>query len=702
MTPSRTRWVLVAIVASFCVLGVINSIVLPLFEAPDEIWHFSFIRVLAADRALPVQPAEGKDMWLREAGQPPLYYILAAPFIAPLDTSDFPAFARFNVAHPAVTATSESNAPNVFIHTGREAFPYRGAVLAVHLLRLLTIPWGAATVVGAYLLAREVAPNRPGLALTAAAITAFNPHFVYISSVVNNDATTACLCTFGLWLAIRLDRETGFFPKNLVSSGIILGLALLSKVSALALLPLAALALLLSWWRERDTRALLGRGAIIFGLVALIGGWWYGRNWALYGDPLAWNVWLADIGVQHITLLELIRQFGHVGTSYWSPYDGLFPAPVFWALGLLSLAAIVGWLRTIARRDAHAEGLLLAGAWFVLLFASLVRYMTTTPSAEGRLLFPGVAAFSLLLALGWEAVAPRRWMGVIIAGLLALAVFSPFAIASRYALPLLDSADGAAGATSFGDVDFGAVRLLGAEVEPDEAQIGDTVAVTLYWETLSPPPADLRTVVRLWTLGGRLMGQRDTTPAGDGYPPDLWRAGDIVRDVYRLPVEESGPAMCRVTVDVLAGEELLGAASSPPLLKLAGPLVAADEIAHPLAYTLGDRVELAGYDLSTEPPAVTLYWRVLAEMDEDYTVFVHLLDKDGALIGQGDGPPLSGDYPTSYWSPGELLADARVVPLESWDCLLVGLYRTTDGARLPVRASTGERVTDDAIAIYGW
>ena len=700
---TKTFRVLIVIVAIFCILGAVHSVAVPLFEAPDEIWHFSFTRILAAERALPVQPTDGKDMWLREAGQPPLYYILSAPFVAPLDTSDFPDFARFNVAHPAVTATSESDAPNVFIHTKHESFPYRGAVLAVHLLRLLTIPWGAATVVGTYLVAREVAPHRPGLGLTAAALTAFNPHFIYISSVVNNDATTACLCTFALWLAMRLGRETRFPGRNLVSLGIILGLALLSKVSALALLPLVALALLLIWWRDRDARALLARGVIIFGLAALIGGWWYIRNWALYGDPLAWDVWLADIGVQPITLLELIRQFGHVGASYWSPYDGLFPAPVFWALGLLAVVAAIGWARMIARRDARtnvdAEGLLLAGAWFVLLFASLISYMTTTPSAEGRLLFPGVAAFSLLLALGWEAVAPRRWMGAAVAGLLALNLFSPFAIASRYALPLLDSADDVAGATSFGDADFGAVRLLGIEVEPDETQAGGAVNVTLYWETLSPPPADLRAVVRLWTLGGRLVGQRDTVPAGEVYPPDLWRAGDVVRDVYRLEVGESGPAMCRVTVDVLAGEESLGSTSSPPLLKLAGPPVAADEIAHPLAYTLGDRVELAGYDLSTAPPTVTLYWRVLAEMDEEYTVFVHLLDEDGELLGQGDGPPLNGDYPTSYWSPGELLADTHVAPSGSGAYLLVGLYRPTDGARLPVRAATGERVPDDAIVL---
>ncbi len=714
MLPARLRTKtfrgLAAIVAVFCVLGAINSVAVPLFEAPDEIWHFSFIRVLAAERALPVQPAQGKDMWLREAGQPPLYYILAAPLVAALDTADFPGWVRFNVAHPAVTATSESDAPNVFIHTPREEFPYTGAVLTVHLLRLLTIPWGAATVVGAYLVARQVAPSRPRLALTAAALTAFNPHFIYISSVVNNDATTACLSTFALWLIMRMGRETRSLSlclqKNLVSVslGIILGLALLSKVSALALLPLAALALLLAWRRERDARALLTRAVAIFGLTALIGGWWYARNWMLYGDPLAWNVWLADIGVQPIALLELIRQFGHVGSSYWSPYDGLFPAPVFWALGLAAALAAVGWARMVVRRDARAEGLLLAGAWFVLLFASLVRYMTTTPSAEGRLLFPGIAAFSLLLALGWAAIAPRRWADAAAVGLLSLAVFNPLAIAARYAPPLLDSMGEAAGAIPFDDAGFGPVRLLGVKVEPDEAQPGETVAVTLYWETLSPPPpSDLRAVVRLWTLGGRLAGQRDTTPAGDIYPPDLWRAGDIVRDVYRLPVEGSGPAMCRVSVDVLAGDESLGSATSPPVLKLAGTKAG---IAHPLTYTLGDRVELAGYDLSTAPLTVTLYWRVLAEMDDDYTVFVHLLDGDGALLGQGDGPPLNGDYPTSYWAPGELLADTHAAPLQddppTGARLLVGLYRPADGARLPAYTSTWERIPNDAIAIYDW
>lgn len=713
----NARWRLAAIIATFCVLGAVYSFSVPLFEAPDEIWHFSFVRVLATQRSMPLQPTEGKDMWLREAAQPPLYYLVAAPLVAPLDTSDFPGFARFNLAHPAVTAGSQSKAPNVFIHTDHEAFPYHGAVLAVHIVRLLSVLWGAGTVAGAFLVARQVVPGRPGVALAAAAMTAFNPHFVFISSVVNNDVAAACLCTVALWLTIRLAEEEATRGLEL-ALGLVLGLALLSKLSALALLFLVALALGLKWVRDRDSRGLVVRGSIVFGVAAVIAAWWYARNWMLYGDPLAWDVWLADIGVRGISLPELLTQLGHVATSFWSPYDGLFPTPVFWGLGLLAVLAVAGWVRLIAVRRARAgvstPGLLLASAWFVVLFASLVRYMTTTPSAEGRLLFPGIGALSLLLTLGLDAAVPRRWsavtLGVVTASLFTLAVASPFyAIAPRFARPLVSPMEAAALGIPLDNAAFGQVRLLAAEVEPREVEKGSTVNVTLFWQVEDTPPADLRAVVRLWTVGGRLVGQRDSRPAGEIYPPDLWRAGDVVRDEYQLRVQEGAPAQCRVSVSVLAGNIPLGEVSTPAVLRLAAAPISIEQIPHPLSYTLGGKVQLVGFDMAPRPEIpgealeVTFYWRGLGELDADYTAFVHLLDQHGDLCGQADGPPLNGHYPTSYWAPGEVLADKRSVHLQGCASggthLLVGLYRPSDGTRLPPYTAAGERVPDDAIVI---
>ncbi|HDD24958.1 MAG TPA: hypothetical protein ENF52_05950 [Chloroflexi bacterium] len=732
------RW-LFGLVCLFFLLGVVYSVAVPLFEAPDELWHFSFIRFLADERRLPVQPTVGKDMWLREAGQPPLYYLTLAPLVAGVAHADFPDFVRFNVAHPAITAGASGRAPNVFIHTHYEQFPYRGAVLAVHLARLATLAWGAATVVGAYLLAREVCPRRPAIVWMTAGVTAFNPAFVYISSAVNNDACAACCCTYALWLAVRMTVRDRSRPVDGLMLGVVTGLALLSKMSALALPALAGLALLLYWQQKRRFRTLLTLGGWTFIPMALLGGWWYLRNRQLYGDPLAWGVWLADIGVHTIGPLELVRQFGHVATSFWSPYDDLFPPGVWGALGALAVLAVIGWLRLIRhremRQDIHAAGLLLTELWFLVLYAGLVRYMLMTPSDEGRLLFPALPAFALLWALGLESGLRSvclRWrneaLGLVGAGLLVLGAWTPAAIAARYAWPVVDatSPDALEADVRFRDAALPApdspVILWGADVTPDVTPARGEVQVTLFWRVQQPPPVDLRAVVQLWTLGGRLVGQRDTIPAGERYPPDLWRPGDVVRDTYFISIDEGkkGPAVCQVTVDLRSGEEPIGSVTTPPLLWLTSPPLTVPTDSLPTTYVLGERIELLGYTLTPATSSegevkgwrLTLYWRMRVEMDGgternklygDETVFVHLVGGDGTLLAQGDGPPLEGDYPPLYWLPGDVLADAHQMAwpgdLPVGAHFLVGMYRLTNGGRLPVYTARGIHVPDEAIVI---
>jgi hypothetical protein len=96
-----------------------------------------------------------------------------------------------------------------------------------------------------------------------------------------------------------------------------------------------------------------------------------------------------------------------------------------------------------------------------------------------------------------------------------------------------------------------------------------------------------------------------------------------------------------------------------------------------------------------------LYWSSLSPTNEDYTVFVHLLNEHGDLVGQGDGPPVSGRYPTSAWSPGELILDRHVVPVSNETpsgnyTLVAGLYRGSDGTRLMID-SLGKNATDTVV-----
>ena len=87
-------------------------------------------------------------------------------------------------------------------------------------------------------------------------------------------------------------------------------------------------------------------------------------------------------------------------------------------------------------------------------------------------------------------------------------------------------------------------------------------------------------------------------------------------------------------------------------------------------------------------PPLTLVWQAgEVPFGSSYTVFVHLLDEAGNLIGQHDGLPVNGSRPTTSWLPGEFLVDVHEVRLRDTSFsgranLVVGLYDPVSGTRL--------------------
>lgn len=77
-----------------------------------------------------------------------------------------------------------------------------------------------------------------------------------------------------------------------------------------------------------------------------------------------------------------------------------------------------------------------------------------------------------------------------------------------------------------------------------------------------------------------------------------------------------------------------------------------------------DKVELVG--ASVQPgrvspggvARVTVYFKVLKPLEEDYTIFVHVEDADGAMERlNADHKPAGGLYPTTQWKAGETVKD---------------------------------------------
>ncbi|MGQ9626485.1 MAG: ArnT family glycosyltransferase [Anaerolineae bacterium] len=112
----------------------------------------------------------------------------------------------------------------------------------------------------------------------------------------------------------------------------------------------------------------------------------------------------------------------------------------------------------------------------------------------------------------------------------------------------------------------------------------------------------------------------------------------------------------------------------------------------PLEIAFGDKIKLVGYEISpSESLRLTLYWQRIGAVEEDYTVFVHLIDEEGNKIAQADGQPVEGFLMTSAWPPGEIIPDRREIPAPQGRYrLLAGMYLPSTMERLPITDGEGK------------
>lgn len=124
-----------------------------------------------------------------------------------------------------------------------------------------------------------------------------------------------------------------------------------------------------------------------------------------------------------------------------------------------------------------------------------------------------------------------------------------------------------------------------------------------------------------------------------------------------------------------------------------------------LTANLEDKLSLLGYDLDKEfvhpgeQMCLTLYWQALAPLDQEYTVFVHLLGREGSFVGQDDAVPMAGLYPTIYWREGQTVPDRHcLVPYgdlpEDRYLLEVGMYLPETAQRLGVVDREGSAIAN--------
>ena len=418
MSKGQTRIeqsILAIIILAYIVLGILYVALTPRWQAPDEPAHYNYIRHLVENKRFPIlqmgdydqeylakittakfDPGLSIDSIRYESHQPPLYYVLAAP---------------------------------IYALSG-------GALLP---LRLLSLAFGTGLLLAAYLIAKALYPDRSWPALGVTAFIAFTPQHIAMTAAVNNDTLAELILASVLLRLVRwLTSESPVRIGRLIKTGVLIGLALLTKAGIYIVVPLALVAVWLRFFRpvpgaasSTSGRRVQVRQAVQAATVLLLPALllslpWFARNAVTYGglDILGLGQhervvtgqprtaeWLSDYGWP-----RLADQFGRTTfRSFWATFGWMavpIDARLYLALRLLAVIALLGLFLRIV--DKWGSGARLSSPTLLLICSGLLTlatylgYNLTFYQAQGRYLFPAMIPIGLAWSFGLRESLQRK------------------------------------------------------------------------------------------------------------------------------------------------------------------------------------------------------------------------------------------------------------------------------------------------------
>jgi hypothetical protein len=674
-------------------LSLMYSMTIPAFEVSDELWHYPMVDYLASNGlTLPVQDPSNVGLWRQEGSQPPLYYMISALLVAGIDRSDLQEVRRQNPHADIGVVLPDGNANMMIRPPNRGALPIENTLLAVQVVRVFSIVLGLGTVLIAYAIGRELFPEQPVFAIGASGLVALLPMFLFISASVNNDNLSNFLGNLLTLLTIKLFKNKSSPTwRAYALIGVVMGCGLLAKLNLGFWLPVLGFGLLLNSIRLKHWRSLWLGGTLIGSLTILIAGWWYIRNWQLYGDPTGLNIFLDIVGRRAIeaNFAQLWSERFSFTRSFWGFFGGMnvpMPDRIYALLDAFGLVGLIGAgmfiVLSLARRHFRFDQWLIFAVtliWPFVTFLSYLRWTAETPASQGRLVFGAVSSISLWLVVGWLWWQSKRWqyvtISLLLAGLALLAASAPFAfVLPAYASPETAVVSdvpltGFSESPQAGGVSLAEVRVLTPQVRPESY-----VQIELVWQIENLFMRDWSLFVHLVTTDGVIVAQRDVYPGQGrlatsmlevGYswqnpvaiwlPPNVYAPSELALEIgwYHLPTGE------RMALD--DGSTVFRAGSVQLL-----PRISELDVPNPTSINFGSQIKLVGYEVSTLAPQVgetvdlTLYWRRLRPITVDYTVFAHIVDPaTQRLYASSDAQPAQGNRPMMTWVEGEIIADTH-------------------------------------------
>jgi hypothetical protein len=263
--------------------------------------HLDYIRFILEKQSIPL----ASDDWT--TFHPPLFYLLSSGFLKTFG----------------------------FLHFSVKPFL---------LLKIIPFLCGVGNVWVAYGLARAVFKDDLLKILLAVVFAGFIPMNIYMSAYVGNEPLHAFLAGSSLLMTVHILRGPDIRISQMVYLGLLMGLAVLTKITAWVLVPVVLIFLAYKMIRvdRNKFQEVVLKSGLLFAGIFMISGWYYVRNVIHFGRPFVinWNLpgqrWWQDPG------FHTIRYYLNFGEALRHPYFSSFHSfwdsiySTFWGDGLIA------------------------------------------------------------------------------------------------------------------------------------------------------------------------------------------------------------------------------------------------------------------------------------------------------------------------------------------------------------------------------
>lgn len=405
----NNEWLIIKIIILFSVVGsLLWMITIPYNDANDEYLHYAVVRFVADRHQLPIYNKDDYTEIKCYRTDSPYFFgkkIINIP-VCQSSYSIFPFPSYIISALPVFFI--QKNAPYRYL--------FARLPNIIYFVIFLFLVWGIIKKVFSSEYIRQM----------TIIIIAFIPQITFINSYVNSDGFSMMIGASVIYMWIKC-LDDGLTTKNMILGAISLGLLASAKYNYFALFPATAILFLFSYRRFTLNKILKFLGVAFIGII-VISGWWFIRNYFLYGDALGFstvkktlaalapdNITIADFGHNFLSTLLITNWPIQSFKSFFAVFGwmSIYLPNIFYLITLLFLfATFFGWLFTLVNIIFEKKKFnFLQASHFPFFAASLAAIIITISLSvwtslhndfqpQGRYLFPALIPAILIIIKG--------------------------------------------------------------------------------------------------------------------------------------------------------------------------------------------------------------------------------------------------------------------------------------------------------------